>query len=270
MNLQLIKEIYDLHIKGFEGLEFIANRIERYDFIHSETIKDEYSNFISNFDVKNEDELKVIVDEASKKFESIDRQTVVYLIPYMQELYNNKEKYFKKENYELLSDEVWQIFTDFDRLNKIETDCNIDVRLEVVKDMKEYANTLVECYQSGDKDDPYGNLDDGYKQSFNYKKKYDEVENEFYFIKVNDKIIGTTESVYDDKLYGIYSLAIKSEYRKKGIGKEILKKQLQMCKDKNMNIAFLQTEQGFYPAKLYRKIGFKDLCEVYYYKKISL
>ncbi len=27
------------------------------------------------------------------------------------------------------------------------------------------------------------------------------------------------------------------------------------------------TEQDFYPAKMYRKLGFQDLCEVYYYIK---
>lgn len=28
-----------------------------------------------------------------------------------------------------------------------------------------------------------------------------------------------------------------------------------------------RTENGFYPADLYRKIGFKDVCNVYYYVK---
>jgi len=40
-----------------------------------------------------------------------------------------------------------------------------------------------------------------------------------------------------------------------------------MCKNKNIKVAYLQTEQDFYPAQMYRKLGFNDLCEVYYYLK---
>lgn len=39
-----------------------------------------------------------------------------------------------------------------------------------------------------------------------------------------------------------------------------------MCKDKNL-IAFIQTEDGFYPAKLYRKMGFRDVAIEYYYQE---
>lgn len=41
----------------------------------------------------------------------------------------------------------------------------------------------------------------------------------------------------------------------------------QMCKSKNINTAYLQTEQVFYPNRMYKKFGFKDLCLVYYYLK---
>ena len=57
------------------------------------------------------------------------------------------------------------------------------------------------------------------------------------------------------------------EFRGKGIGTECLKQQLMICKKKDRKIAFLQTEEGYYPAELYRKIGFKDICTAYYYVK---
>ena len=105
------------------------------------------------------------------------------------------------------------------------------------------------------------------KEIYNNKEKYNDIKVKFYYIKINDEIVGTTQGVYNDNLYGIYSLAIKKDYRNKGIGKEVLKKQLEICKDKNIQIAYLQTEQDFYPSKMYRKLGFRDLCEVYYYIK---
>lgn len=268
MNLNLIKDIYNLHIKGFEGLDFNVIKSDNYEIAYNNNIKDSYSNFVSNFDVKEKGEFDKIINEADKIFNKMNRKTTVYLIPYMKEIYKNKEKYFDKESFELISTEVWQTYNDFDKLDEIETDCNFNITLELATDMKKYADNVMECYQTEDENDPYGDLDDGYRQGYmNYKEIHDDIKTEFYFVKLNEEIIGTTQSVYNDKLYGIYSLAIKKNYRNKGIGKEVLKKQLEMCKDKNIKTAYLQTEQDFYPAKMYRKLGFKDLCEVYYYLK---
>lgn len=271
MDLELVKDIYNLHIKGFEGLDFDVIHKNNYDITYNKNIKDCYSNFISYFDVKDKKEFESIVKDADKFFSEINRKTVVYLIPFMKELYNCRDKYFETDNFELISTEVWQIYNDFSKLDYINTNCNFNVKLELATDMNEYANCVMSCYQTDDKDDPYGDLDDGYRQGYiNYRKIYNDIENKFYYIKVNDKIVGTTQSVNNSKIYGIYSLAIKKEYRNKGIGKEVLKQQLQMCKSKNINTAYLQTEQGFYPSKMYKKFGFKDLCEVYYYLKSTI
>lgn len=268
MDIKLIEEIYDLHIKGFEGLDFNVVRKDNYEITYNKNIKDFYSNFVSNFDVKDKQEFESIIKEADKHFSKIKRNTTVYLIPFMKELYNNRDKYFEKNKYELISTEAWQIYDDFSKLDDIKTNCNFDVKLELATDMKEYADCVMSCYQTEDENDPYGDLDEGYRQGYmNYKKIYNNIKCEFYYIKVDNKIVGTTQSVYNNKIYGIYSLAIKKDFRNKGIGKEVLKKQLQMCKAKNIHTAYLQTEQGFYPNKMYNKFGFKDLCLTYYYLK---
>lgn len=268
MDTDLIKDIYNLHIRGFEGLDFNVIRKNNYEITYNENIKDCYSNFVSNFDVKDKEEFECIINEASKTFNSIHRDTTIYLIPFMKELYDNREEYFNIDRYELISTEAWQIFNDFSKLNNINTNCNLNIELELATDMQEYADCVMSCYQTDDEDDPYGDLDDGYRQGYmNYKEIYDDIKSEFYYIKVGNEIVGTTQSVYNNKLYGIYSLAINKDYRNKGIGKEVLKQQLQMCKSKNIDTAYLQTELDFYPNKMYKKFGFKDLCVVYYYLK---
>ncbi len=268
MNLKLIQDIYKLHINAFSGLDFDVIYKNNYEIVYSKNIEDAYSNFISNFDVYNKKDFNNILNESHGILSNIGRKTVVYLIPYMENLYKNREKYFAKNEFELISTEVWQTYTDFDKLDKIETNYRFDVTLEATTDMEKYADIVMQSYQSGDEDDPYGDLDDGYRNSYiNYKNLHNDIENDFYFVKVNGEIVGTTQGVYNNELYGIYSLALKKDYRGKGIGKEVLKKQLEMCKNKNIKVAYLQTEQDFYPAKMYRKLGFKDLCEVYYYLK---
>lgn len=266
MDRKLSEEIYNLHIKGFEGLDFNVIRKDNYEITYNKNIKDCYSNFVSNFDAKDKQEFESIIKEADKHFGKIERNTTIYLIPFMKELYDNRDKYFETNKYELISTEAWQIYNDFSNLDDINTNCNFDVKLELATDMKEYADNVMSCYQTDDENDPYGDLDEGYRKGYmNYKKIHNDIKCEFYYIKVNNEIVGTTQSVYNDKIYGIYSLAIKKDYRNKGIGKEVLKKQLQMCKDKNINIAYLQTEKGFYPNKMYSKFGFKELCLTYYY-----
>ena len=268
MNIELVKDIYNLHMKWFQELNFDVIRKENYEIIYNPNIKDCYSNFISNFDVKNNQEFENIINEADNIFSEKNRTTAVYLIPFMEELYNNRDKYFTTDKFELISTEAWQIYHDFSKLDNINTNCKLDVKLELATDMKEYADCLMSCYQTDDEDDPYGDLDEGYRQGYmNYKKIFSDIENEFYYVKVDDKIVGITQSIYNKKICGMYSLAIKKAYRNKGIGKEVLKQQLQMCKSKNISTAYLQTEQGFYPHKMYQKFGCEDLCIVYYYLK---
>ena len=268
MDLKLIKDIYNFHIKAFEGLDFDVIHKNTFEIAYSKYIKDFYSNFVSNFDVDNKEDFNIIINEAHQILNNLDRETAVYLIPYMKELYENRERYFNKTDFELISTEVWQTYTDFDKLDEIKTNCEFNVTLEATQDMEKYADVVMQGYQSGDEDDPYGNLDDGYRNGYiNYKDLNNGIKNDFYFVKVNGEIVGTTQGVYNDELYGIYSLALKKDYRGKGIGKEVLKKQLEVCKNNNIKVAYLQTEQDFYPAKMYRKLGFKDLCEVYYYLK---
>ena len=268
MDIELVKDIYNLHIKGFEGLDFNVIRKDNYEITYNTNINDCFCNFISNFNAKSTQEFEKIINEADKVFKALDRDTTICLLPSMKEIYNNKEKYFEQNKYNLISTEAWQVYTNFTKLDDIDTKCSLNVELELADDMKKYAECVMSCYQTDDEDDPYGDLDDGYRQAYmNYKKMYDDIESEFYYIKVDGKIVGTTQCVYNNKIYGIYSLAIQKEYRGKGIGKEVLKQQLQMCKSKNIKTAYLQTELGFYPNKMYKKFGFEDLCVVYYYTK---
>lgn len=106
MNLELVKNIYDLHIRAFEGLDFNVIRKNNYEITYNENIKDCYSNSISNFDVKDKQEFENIINEADKTFKKIDRTTTIYLIPFMKELYNNRQEYFKADKYELVSTEA--------------------------------------------------------------------------------------------------------------------------------------------------------------------
>ncbi len=267
MNLELIKKVYDMHTRGFGELDFNIIKKDNYEIIYSSQIRDCYCNFISGFDAKNKEELEEIVVDAKKNFKELDRSLTICLTPIMKELYLNKDTLLQNDKYEKISNESWMIFDDWNNIDKIESKCEDKVTLELTDDLELYSDCIMDCYKTDDEDDPYGDIDNGYRQAYlDFKGKNQNITNNFYFIKINDEIVGTTQETFDNEVYGIYGLAIKKEYRNKKIGREVLRQQLEMCKSKNIKTAYLMTEADYYPNKLYEKIGFKDLCKVYYYK----
>ena len=134
--------------------------------------------------------------------------------------------------------------------------------------MKQYGNFMLECFKTGENDDPYGGIDDGYAIEYaNFKSPSSNIECKAYYVTANGKIVGVTQSMNNKDYYGIYGLAIKKEFRNQGIGKEVMLEHLQICKNKKIKLAFLQTEYGYYPYKIYKDLGFKDLFNAYYYLK---
>lgn len=268
MDLKLIKKLYYFNMYANLGFQFDGiDKFEKYTIAYHNKIKDYWYNFITDIQADTKEEFDKIILEATPKMKAKNREVTIAVLPFMQEIYNNRDTYFD-DDYELESNEVWQIYDDLDNINNINTNCLLNVKLEKTKNMKLYSEEMIKAYQTGDADDPYGDLDSIYKEVYeNHKKIKNEYTEEFFFAKVNNEIVGVTSSVYDNEIYGIYGLAVKKDFRCKGIGKEIIKQQLQMCKDKKLKLVFLQTEEGYYPADTYRKLGFKDVCIEYYYIK---
>lgn len=261
--LELLEKLNKFYIYANEGL-YIDRIIENatYTITYSKYVKDYDCNYV--IDINSNENF----DEIETEMEKADR-IPCYIVTPLSKIYQDRNLIFEKNEYDEIRNEVWQIYEDFDNVDKINSKCTLNVELEETNDMKKLSEITYKSFCTRDKEDPYGDLDSGYLRLYeNYNNKTEKTySREFYFIKVNNKIVGCTISVFDDEIFGIYGIAIMKEYRGKGIGTEAIKQQLNICKQKNKKIAFLQTEDGFYPANLYRKIGFKDVCNVYYYIK---
>lgn len=265
MNKELIKKLNKFYLDFSVGV-YIDERIikNKYSILTSKILKDCDCNFALDLQVNSNEEFEEVWQNIKQDMQSLNRKPTFTILPIQEFLYSNLEKL--NNRFELVSREVWQVYDNFEDVDKIKTNCNLRIILEKVTDYNKFAMELLESFK-GDENDPYGELDSGYLEVLkNYKNRDTGFEKEFYFVKNGEQIIGVTADVYDDTFYGIHGLAIKKEFRAKGIGKEVLKKQLQMCREKN-KIAFIQTEEGYYPAELYRKIGFKDVCIEYYYQE---
>lgn len=261
--LEKLNEFYIYANKGF----YIDEIIEKssYKLAHSYFVKDYDCNYVIYMNSReNFSEIEKDVELEMKRIDA----TPCYIVTPLSNAYSKRNEIFNTIKYKEVSREVWQTFDSFYKLENIESKCELNIKLEKTTDMKLLAQINEKAFKTGDPLDPYGDIDSGYLKMFeNYKGTLNKYNRDFYFIKANEKIVGVITAVYDDRIYGIYGLAIIKEYRGKGIGTECLKQQLKICKKKNRKIAFLQTEEGYYPAELYRKIGFKDVCIAYYYVK---
>lgn len=266
MNKDLLKKLETFYINANKGL-YIDEIIERDNYVlgFSKYVNDADSNFATkiNADTNN---IEIIENELVEEF-NIRNKELCYIISPLSSLYNNIDSIFDEKKYDMINNEVWQIYenlTDFKEYNN-----SSNITIEICEDMDLIANISFEAFNTGDSEDPYGEFDKGYIELYkNYNKNNEtKYKKEFYIIKEKNEIVGCTVGTYDEEIYGIYGLAIIKKYRGKGIGTKAIKQQLKRAYELNKRMVFLQTEDGYYPAELYRKIGFKDVCNVYYYLK---
>ena len=268
MDNYLIKQLYNLHINGFEKSFCNVINNNKYDVVYSNNINDYYDNFISNFCINSRKEFNEIINAANKILKNNGKSTTIYIFPFMNKCYINKEKIFSKNEFELVSEETWQVYTDFLNIDKIKTNDTYFVEFELAKNMEQYGKFMLECFKTGENNDPYGSIDDGYAKEYaNLRSPSKDIELMAYYIKANSKIVGVTQSINNKEYYGIYGLALNKEMRNQGIGKKAIIEHLKICKNKKIKLAFLQTEYGYYPYKMYKNLGFRDLFNAYYYTK---
>ena len=185
MDLELIKELKHFNIYANLGLLFDRiDKFENYNIAYHKKIKDSWYNFITDIKAENKEEFDKIILEASNKMKALNRETSIAILPYMEKIYCQREIFFD-DSYELVSNEVWQIFNNFKELDNIKTKCSLNVKLEKTTNMKLYSEEMVKAYQTGDKNDPYGDLDSVYKEVYkNYKKKATESRG-FFVIRLS-------------------------------------------------------------------------------------
>ena len=258
MDLELIEKLDNFNIDANIGLS-VTERIplENGEFIYGSIVDDYYWNAFTRFQVNDKEEFYNIWEKAKLLMLEKNRQPAIFVLPIMN-IYNSD---YMEEKFKLVSTEEWMIYNKFENIETLKTNCKLDIKIEQTTDMELYGEINAKGFSTGDPDDPYGELADCYKEAYkSYNGSNKNFSQEFYFIKLRNEIVGVVAITYNAEIMGIYGLAILQEYRKQNIGKEVLKRLLILCREKKLKLAFLQTEYGFYPAELYRNIGFETIC----------
>lgn len=260
--LDMLKKIEDFNIncnKNFLLEDVVELKNGR--MIYSNIIEDYYWNYIIGINAKDKEEFKKVWEENRQYMIEKNRQPVFYITP-SSNILNNYEKILP-EYMKIQSKEVWMTFEDFNNLKPFEENKNIDIQIERNADLKEFADTFMKSYSSDGEEDPYGQLPENYRQvilNYDEEKNKEYVKN-FYIAKHNNQGVGITMSLVKGDMALISSVGTIKEYRNKGICTTLMNRVLNDLKKENVKLVFLQTEEGFAPEKLYKKMGFKTVCK---------
>ena len=83
-----------------------------------------------------------------------------------------------------------------------------------------------------------------------------------FFAKIEDKIIGTVALMptKNNLIYELTKMAVKPDYRNKGVGKKLLKKCIEYAHSKNYKSIILYSNKKLRNAiHLYKSYGFKEI-----------
>ena len=253
-----MEDIIDFHLNVNLGT-FFSNIInaENFDIYYSDVIEDQYWNYA--YLKKGDIDLENTIKEIILKMEQINRKPVIYIT---SNIMNEKLEYdINRLKLNLLSTDCWM---SLENLNEFKTyKSNFD--FSIYKVDKELQNTFIKAVMDGfsgdDPDDPYGKLPEGYRISYKkiFQKKWeDDIKIINYIGMKSDKTVGTATVVNNKSKALIYNITTLKEYKRKGVCKQIMSNMINELNNLNIKEVWLQTEKGYYPEEVYRKIGFKE------------
>jgi len=138
---------------------------------------------------------------------------------------------------------------------------NIDIRIKTAKSAEEFAEAKEIILEYADRlgiDLCFQNFD---SEINNLQEMYSEPTGGLILAVINDKIIGVAGiRKFENDVCELKRMYVKKDYRKSGIGKQILEYAMELAKKLNYNKIRLDTHESMKPAiKLYMDYGFKEI-----------
>lgn len=259
---------------NFEGQRLLFENSKRYDYerftiFYLNEFDDDYLNLAINLKSESIDEFESDFYKIKQIMNNQNRKASV--------LINNNDLInkinYKKMGLEISDDSVWLMIDKLNEFPKYKSD--IDIRIEKInkEEEKKYPYLVSEGLKKHSKLDPYDGLSESIIAAI---QRSCFINNQFiiehFVAEYNKKKIGTTTIMYNKEIAFIYNITTNLHYRKNGVCKELMSYVLNRINELNIDTAVLQTEKGFYPEKIYKNMGFKELFRTIQYtetKKIE-
>lgn len=246
---------------NYEGQRLLFEKSERYDYdrftiLFLEEFDDDYLNLAINIKSKNEKEFNEDFIKIKKIMNSKNRKASIFINN--DDLLNTID--FKSKGLEVSDNSVWLMKDNLKKFVMCENNIPINIS-KISKEEEQYYSKIVERgFLRSSKGDPYDGLSESIIEAIN-RSCYinDKFITEHYVAKYQEKIVGTITIMYEREIAYIYNVTTDVDYRKKGICKQLMSHVFKRLTEIGIDEVVLQTEEGFYPEKLYKSMGFKEL-----------
>lgn len=265
-----LEKIQDFNYEGQRLLFEKSKRLEyeRFTIMFIEEFEDDYLNLAINIKSKNAKEFEEDFIKIKEIMNKNKRKASVFI--------NNKDLLntidFKAKGLEISDNVIWLIKEDVKEFIKIKTDFPIDiVKIENKQEKQIYPYYVEKGFTKRDEKDPYDGLSKSVLEAIK-KSCYNLTNNRFitehYIAKYREEVVGTITIMYEKEIAYIYNVTTNINYRRRGICNRLMATVLERLASLNVKQAVLQTEKGFYPEKIYKNMGFKELFEGVKYTEI--
>ncbi len=255
-----LEKIQDFNYEGQRLLFKNSKRLDydRFTIILLEEFDDDYLNLAINIKAKNAKEF----DEDFAKIKQIMHQNKRKVSVWIYDNELLKAVDFKEKGLEISDNSVWLMKENLEDFEKFKSDIPIHISKINKEEEKDYPYIVNQGFAKNNEQEPYDGLSESVMEAI--KRSYFVHSNftiEHYIAKYKKEIVGTMTIMYEREIAYIYNVTTKIAYRKKGVCKELMshigKRLIQLGIDK----VVLQTEAGFYPEKVYKSMGFKEILK---------
>lgn len=251
-----MEEMINLHLNGNLN-SFFSGVIkgEDYDIYYSDIIEDEYWNYAY---LKNGINLAKITKEVALKMKQINRKPVIYIT---SNIMNEKMKQNIKElKLSLVYTDCWMCLENLNEFKTYKSSIDFDIYKVDKRLQDKFVKAVMDGFSGDDPNDPYDKLPESYKITMekSFQKKYENAEIINYIAMKNETPIGTATVLYNESKAVIYNITTLKDYKRKGVCKRTMSYIINELKNLNIKEVCLQTEKGYYPEEIYKKMGFKE------------
>lgn len=246
---------------NYEGQRLLFEKSKRFDYdrftiLFLEEFDDDYLNLAINIKAKNEQEFDEDFINIKKIMNKNQRKASVFINN--DALLNTVD--FKSKGLEISDNSVWLMKDNLKDSIKFKSDIPITISKISKEEKQDYSKIVERGFLRNSKEDPYDGLSESVIEAIN-RSCYinDKFTTEHYVAKYQEKIVGTITIMYEKEIAYIYNVTTDVNFRKMGICKQLMSYVFKRLTEVGIDEVVLQTEVGFYPEKIYKSMGFKEL-----------
>ncbi len=255
-----LEKIEDLNYEGQRLLFKNSKRLDydRFTILLLEEFDDDYLNLAINIKAKNAKEF----DEDFTKIKQIMNQNKRKVSVWIHNSELLKTVDFKEKGLKISDNSVWLMKENLKDFEKFKSNIPINISKISKEEEKDYPYIVNQGFAKNNNQEPYDGLSESIMEAI--KRSYFVQSNftiEHYIAKYKEQIVGTMTIMYEKEIAYIYNVTTNMAYRKKGVCKQLMSHIGRRLIQLGINKVVLQTEVGFYPEKVYKSMGFKEILK---------